>query len=289
MRITRSMNRMLLVAFISLGFVLTSLAADEEKIDGLINIDFPGAGEAKVEVNLAGALFSLAAKAVGKDDPETAELLANLKAIKVRIYDEAALGGKTFDEVMSFYKEQLQKAKWEILAKVKDKESTVGVYSLTEKDVVSGLVVLVRNAKEFIVVNLAGNIDLAKLSEIDEITGFDLNLPDNLDFKKRTKLSPKKEETQRSQRERAIVDFFGGKHDDAIAILEGLEKDGMSDLADYALMAVLQQSKGAKDKSYYYLGKVYEMQDLEDFATAFHGMAVRINPEIDAAEKPGEE
>jgi len=277
-------NSILLTAIISLGFILPSLSTAEPKLEGMIDIDYPGAGEAKVEVNLAGALFTLAAKVMAKDDPEASELLANLKAVKVRIYDEAALGGKSFDDVMNFYKEQLKKTKWEIMAKVRDKESTVGVYSLVKKDTVAGLVVLVGNAKEFIVVNLAGDVDLAKLSEIDEITGIDLNLPNKLEFKKK-ELPPKKKDEQRSQRERAIVDYFGGKHDDAIATLEKLEEEGISDLADYALMAVLYQSKGARDKSYHYLGKIYEMENLEDFATAFHGMAVGINPQLKAEKK----
>jgi tetratricopeptide (TPR) repeat protein len=283
MRTTKSRNWAFLVAFISLGFVLPSLAADEPKLEGLIDIDFPGAGEAKVEVNLAGALFSLAAKIVGKDDPEAAELLANLKSVKVRIYDEVALGGKSFDEVMSFYKQQLEKTKWEIMARVKDKESTVGVYALVKKDTVSGLVVLVGNPKEFIVVNLAGNIDLAKLSEIDDITGIDLNLPDNLDFKKRP--TPEQKKKQEEQKKKATSSFFDGNPDRAIALLEELQEAGIGSDVDYGLIAVLYHSTGSLDKSYYYLGRLYESQHETDISNAFYKKALEINPQSEAAKR----
>ncbi len=170
-------NLVALIACVSLASIST--AEEELKLEGLIDIDYPEAGEAKVEVNLAGPLFSLAAKAVGEEDPETAEFLASLKAVRVRIYDQAALGGKSFDEVLGFYKKQLQKPKWEVLARVKDKESTVGVYSHTkgDGDVISGLVVIVGSPKEYVIVNLAGEIDVAKLAKVSEAAGNVFGLP----------------------------------------------------------------------------------------------------------------
>jgi hypothetical protein len=177
MKIKWHVNLVVLAAFISLASIST--AEEELKLEGLIDIDYPEAGEAKVEVNLAGPLFSLAAKAVGDEDPETAGFLASLKAVRVRIYEQAALGGKSFDEVLEFYKKQMQKPKWEVLARVKDKESTVGVYSLTKekKDIISGLVVIVGNPKEWVIVNLAGEIDVTKLPEINEAASKVLGLP----------------------------------------------------------------------------------------------------------------
>jgi len=319
MKTTWHVNWAILVAFISLGFVMPSLsvAEEESKLEGLIEIDYPHAAEAKVEVNLAGALFSLAAKAVRDEDPDASEFLTNLKAIKVRIYDEAALGGKSFNEVLEFYKGQLPKSKWEVLARVKDEGSTVSVYSLTKGDVVSGLVVLIGNPEEFIIVNLAGKIDVAKLAEIDQITGANLHLSD-LNIEKKKKLTPEKEKKQKEQREKALKSFWGGEPDKAIAPLEELEKEGISDNSDYALMAVLYNSTGAVDKSshylgklrelkdfhteyalmavlnysmgtldksYYYLGRLYESENLKDVSAAFYKKAVEINPQSEAAKR----
>jgi len=171
MKITWHLNWAFLVVFVSLGFILPSFSAAEEepKIEGMIEIDYPFAEEAKVEVNLAGTLFALAAKMVKDDDPETSEFLANLKAIKVRIYDHAALGEREFSEVLKFYEDQLKKGKWDVLARVKEENSRIGVYSLTSGDAVSGLTVLVGEPEQVVIVNLVGRIDIAKLSKLSNL------------------------------------------------------------------------------------------------------------------------
>ena len=192
-------NLVVLIACVSLASIST--AQEELKLEGLIDIDYPEAGEAKVEVNLAGPLFSLAAKAVGDEDPEASEFLASLKALRVRIYDQAALGGKSFDEILEFYKKQMQKPKWEVLARVKDKASTVGVYSLTkgERDIISGLVVIVGNPKECVIVNLAGEIDITKLGKINEAATKMFGLPGIIDVDEIKPSSGQKKE-QKEQR-----------------------------------------------------------------------------------------
>lgn len=312
---------MILIALISLGFMLPALSAAEEesRIEGMIEIDYPFAGEAKVEVNLAGTLFALAAKVVRNGEPETSDFLANLKALKVRIYDKAALGEKGFDEVLKFYEEQLKREKWDVMARVTEESSKVGVYSLTKGDIVSGLIVLTGKPDEVVIVNLAGNIDVTKLSEIDKLTGVDLHLSD-LDIEK--ELPPKEQKKQEEQREKALKSFWDGEPDEAIAFLEGLEKEGINNRADYALMAVLynsagavdkssdylgklrklrglhadyallavlNNSMGAVDKSYYYLGRIYESENLKDVSTAFYKKAVEINPQSEAAERLNED
>lgn len=188
MRTRWHVDWIVLVTFASFGFMLPSLsvAGEESDIRGLIEIDHPQAGEAKVEVNLVRGLFSIAAKIIEKEEPEASELLAKLEAMKVRIYDKAALGGRSSDEVLKFYEDQLKEDKWEVLARVKEKDSKVGVYVLADGDIVSGLVVLVGEPEQLIVVNLAGEIDITKLSQIDKITGVDLGLPE-LDSGKKDK------------------------------------------------------------------------------------------------------
>jgi hypothetical protein len=240
----------------------SSLIAEAEQ--RLIDIDYPHATEAKVEVNLAGALFALAAKAMGDEDPETADLLSDLESVRIRIYDKAALGGRSFDQVLSFYRKQLQKPTWDVLARVKERESTVGVYSASQGDVVAGLVVLVGNPAQVIVASLAGRINIAKLSQVDKITGVNLNLSE-LDLDKRlgfdNRLSPKKKKRQRELRAQVIRELFwgegeGDREDKTLALLEKLEKEGLSDSPDYMLMAALYESRDT-EKTYYYLSKAY--------------------------------
>jgi len=164
-----------LMVLVSVGLALRLLLLPGE---GMIELDCPYAEKTKFSINLGGFPFFLAAKVMGDKDPEVSELLASIKAAKIRIYDRTALGEKKIQEVLSFYKEQLRKPEWEVLVSVKDKESTVGVYSLAKGDIISGLVVLVGGPDELVVINLAGKIDITELSEVGEIAGVDLNLPE---------------------------------------------------------------------------------------------------------------
>jgi hypothetical protein len=177
-----------LAVFISLILTMASLlaAAKELKLEGLIDVDYPNAREAKVHVNITGNLFSLAAKIIGEEDPEVSELLAKLKAVNVRIYSKAALGLKEAAEARKFYESQLKREKWDVLVRVKDKNSKVSIHMLTKGDIVSGVVVLVGNSEELVVVNLAGEIDITKLSKIEEITDVKLDLPE-LNLRKRSR------------------------------------------------------------------------------------------------------
>jgi hypothetical protein len=160
-----------LMVFISLGLALRLLLLPGE---GMIKLDCPYAEKTKFSINLGGFPFFLAAKVIGDKDPEVSELLASIKAAKIRIYDRTALGEKKLQEVLNFYKEQLRKSEWEVLVSVKDKESTIGVYSLTKGNFVSGLVVLVGKPEELVAVNLAGKIDVTRLSQVGKIAGVDL-------------------------------------------------------------------------------------------------------------------
>lgn len=284
MRTMWRMNWTALIAFISLGFTLPSLgmlvAEEESKLEGLIEIDYPYAGEAKVEINLAGTLFALAAKVVRGEEglPEASEFLANLKAVKVRIYDQAALGDKEFGEVLKFYEEQLKKEKWDMLARVKEEDSRVGVYLLTSGDIVSGLTVLVGEPEEVVIVNLAGKIDTAKLSQIHKITGVDfLELSEPLRFVKKSpeglqqlklkkvlrmlgpmQLPPEKEKKQKELRAQAIKElFWEDKPERALPLLKELEEEGLTDRADYVLMGMIYYLNGAEEKTRHYVNKAY--------------------------------
>ena len=284
MRTIQSINWTVLVFLISTGFMIPSLTASaaKPKIEGMIEIDHPDIGEAKVEVNLAGALFNLAANAVAKDDPEAAEFLASLKSVKVRIYNKSSFGDRSPDEVLEFYKEQLKGENWEVLARVKEQNSNVSVYSLINEEMVSGLVVLIRNINEAIIVNLVGEIDLTKLSEISKLTGGVLDIPEELEIKT---LSPKERKRGKEQKGKALKSMFDGDPNRAIEILAELEAEGISSRVDHALMAMLYHSTDVPDKAYYHLGMLYELSGYSEISTVLYKKAVEINPQSVAAEK----
>jgi hypothetical protein len=181
-----------------------ALAKEEMTEEGIVEIDYPDATEAKVEINITGNLFTLAAKAVkDEEDPSLSNFLADLKALYVRVYEPENLTGKPPREIVRFYEQKLLKEKWEVLARIKENGNMTGVYTLTKDDVIKGLFVVISNEQEdTVVVNLAGKIDLSKLSELEDIAGMDLNLPDlGKQVKKNShrKSKPKLKDTEEKQ------------------------------------------------------------------------------------------
>ncbi|MBD3183984.1 DUF4252 domain-containing protein, partial [Candidatus Poribacteria bacterium] len=252
--------------------VLASQLNADEDMPGFIDIDLPDVGEPKVEVNLTGALFSLAANMLGNEEPETSEFLANLKAVRVRIYDRVSLGDKTLEQASEYYTKQLKKAKWEIMAKIREKDANIGIYSLMKDDTMTGIVVLVGKPQQFTVVNLVGEIDITKLAQLREITGIELDIPE-IDMKKRKDI-PERKERQRSQKQdEAIQSFLNDDSSRAIALLEELDEAGMSNEMDYALMAFIYNTRGEIDKSYKSLAKLYEFRDFHDISSELYEKA----------------
>jgi len=193
MRIIRHTNLAFLMVFLSFGLALPSFAALSKETEGLIDIEYPYAKEAKVEVNLEGEMFSTLAKSMAQNNSEASDFLANLVAVKVRIYETSALGGKSLEDVMSYYQSQLPKTKWNLIVKVKEKNSNVGVYSFPKGEYIVGLVVLVGEPKEFIAVNVAGKIDPAKLTKIPQIYSQMQGLPKMQELAKMTSKDTGKE------------------------------------------------------------------------------------------------
>ncbi len=178
MRKERTSRIIIFILFLLL-IPLLSLAQEKEKIEGLIEIDYPELGSPKVEINLSGSLLSIGIEAVPKDKPELKKFLADLKAIKVRIYDKERLAGKNIDEITKFYDDILAKNKWESIARINDNNTKVNVSLLKKKDkedAVSGIFVFVEEHNEIIIVNLAGNIDIVKLPELAKMGGFDFDM-----------------------------------------------------------------------------------------------------------------
>ena len=195
------------MAFISLIIILPSLsvAVDEPKIEGMIEVDYPNAGLAKVEVNLTGDMISAATSSM-KDKPEVSEavkFLAKIKSIKVRVYDRLSMKDKTYNDFAKFYEDQLEPGKlWNTVVRVNDENTKVGVYLLKSKrndgsseEYIPGLTVIVGSPEQVVAVNIAGDIDIAKLAELSKKMGNkDIqNLAESLgkDFSPKEKEKPK--------------------------------------------------------------------------------------------------
>ena len=145
---------------------------DIKNAKGFIGFDFPNAPEAKIEVNLSGKLIALVAKAA-KQEPKVAKLIKMLTGVYVRGYDSDAA---SFDAMLRHYEDKLKKEKWEVIAKVKEKDETVQVCMLINQDTIRGIFVMAAEPTQTILVNIVGQIDPERIGELLESLG-GLGLP----------------------------------------------------------------------------------------------------------------
>ena len=132
-----------------------------------------------VEVKLDGFMLRLASKFVKHEDPATAELLANLKSVRVNVVSlDAGNRDATTDRVASIRK-QLEGKGWEQIVTVRGKrEENVAVYVKHRGDeAIEGIVVTVIDGRknEAVFVNIVGDVKpdqlagLAKHLHIDQL------------------------------------------------------------------------------------------------------------------------
>lgn len=144
-----------------------------------------------VEVNIEGKLLDLAKRVLAKNKDEDAkkvgQAISGLKAIYVRVYtfaNENEYNVADVEEIRS----QLNAPGWEKLANVRSKKNNqkVDVYTMFSGDVMSGVAVVVSEAKSIAVVNVIGPIDIDLLAEL----GGKMNIP-RMDIEKDSDNKPK--------------------------------------------------------------------------------------------------
>lgn len=124
-----------------------------------------------VEVNVEGKLLNLAKRVLLKMDDQDAkkvgQAIAGLQGIYVRAYNfenENEYNMTDVDEIRS----QLSAPGWEKLANVRSKKNNqkVDVFTMFSGDQISGVAVIVSEAKSVAVVNVIGPIDIDLLVEL---------------------------------------------------------------------------------------------------------------------------
>ncbi|MGK2859110.1 MAG: DUF4252 domain-containing protein [Thermoanaerobaculia bacterium] len=158
-----------------LAFFLACLAlplrAQESKID-LSFLDFSAIAAETVDVTLDGQMLRLALKFLAEDpdDKEVAQLVGGLSGIYVRSF--------TFDGKGSYSKSDVDRVRsqlgagWSRIITSKSREGEdIEVWVRSKNDRVAGLVILSAEPNELTVVNLVGEIDLDKLSRLENQFG----------------------------------------------------------------------------------------------------------------------
>lgn len=135
----------------------------------------PSKGGEFIEVNLRDNLLGMAARLATKDQPEVAELLNGIHAVRVHVIglDESNRTANT-DHVHSLRK-SLDAAGWERVVSVSEAEQEVAVHLKTQgKESVQGLVVTVLEHKhQAVIVHVNGDIRPEKLATLGEKFGIE--------------------------------------------------------------------------------------------------------------------
>jgi Domain of unknown function (DUF4252) len=174
-------------------FLLMAISVNAQ--NARLNFDRLNGLEAKatdvVEVTIDGKMLALAKRVMtkvnDKDAKKIGEAIKGLEGIYVRVYNfdqENQYSLTDIDEIRS----QLNQPGWERLANVRSKKNAqkVDVFTMFTGDVMSGLAVVVSEAKSIAVINVIGPIDIYTLVELSG----SMNIP-KLDLGREKEEKPK--------------------------------------------------------------------------------------------------
>jgi len=180
------MKKLFLSAVIFLSSLLfitgTAFASDITKERGYVdftNLDSVY-GEPKVMVNLNKTMLGFISK-INMSDPDAAELISKLKAVRVQIYNMTDDDKPALDLIAKVSKD-IQTKNWLPIVSVNEDDEKVRVFTKITDDIMDGLVVMVINNKkekeerEAVFINIVGEIDPAQINKVTESLNIDVDL-----------------------------------------------------------------------------------------------------------------
>ena len=129
-----------------------------------------GAGGEFVEVHVRSNLIAMVSRLAEKAEPEIAQLLRGLHAIRVNVIGLTEENRAEMEQRIQAIRADLETRQWERIVTAQQPNEDVGVYLKTRGDeAVEGLVVTVlEGRKEAVLVNVVGDIRPEKLAVLGE-------------------------------------------------------------------------------------------------------------------------
>jgi hypothetical protein len=165
-----SLRSILAAAFAALALAGAARAADTEP--GFVDIGklMPSAQGKFVEVNLSQGMLKFVARMAAREEPETADLLANLKHIRINVVGlDAANRAGTIEKIENI-RRSLEAQGWVQMVTVREKENGDNVDIHVKQhgdDSIDGLVVTVIDHNgQAVFVNIVGNINAEQLAKV---------------------------------------------------------------------------------------------------------------------------
>ncbi len=173
----------LMIAALAAILALPAMAQEDSLKDLPGYIDFGELssvyGEPKVQINLGGSILNFVGAMSAGGDPETAELLNNLKGVRVHIYSTKGDASAALDKVSSV-KSMLKSSNWESIVQVNDDDEQVHIFVQMDGDKMNGLTLMAVDDEEAVFVNIIGKLDPAQLSEV--MDNFDIDIEDHMEI-----------------------------------------------------------------------------------------------------------
>lgn len=158
------------------SFALVSPAAESPA--GLVDFGKftpPASGGQFVEVNIKGNLLAMAAKLVGREEPDVAELIRGVQGVRVNVVGLDDGNREEVKERLGRVRGELEARGWERVVTAKSGTEDVAVYLKTRgEEAVEGIAVTVlEGEREAVFVNIVGDIRPDKLAELGERLGIE--------------------------------------------------------------------------------------------------------------------
>jgi hypothetical protein len=161
-------NRRLILLFALAPVLVCAQSVKLESLDKLAD----KAAEV-VTVDLSGSLLRMASRLLSSDDPDQAQikkLVASLKGVYVRNFEFDKAGEYQASDLEPI-RSQLKDPKWKKIVEVRGRDNAEVLLRQESEDVISGLAVIVAEAKELTVVYIDGPIDMDGLSKLAALSG----------------------------------------------------------------------------------------------------------------------
>jgi hypothetical protein len=162
----------LTAAILSLALSVASYAAETEP--GFVDVgQLMASAKGKfVEVNLSTGMLKFAAKLAARQEPEAAELIGNLKRIRVNVVSLDDSNRKDAVAQINSIRQKLETQGWTQMVSVREQDGGDNVDVHVKQhgdDVIEGLVVTVIDHKgEAVVVNIVGSINADQIAKVAE-------------------------------------------------------------------------------------------------------------------------
>jgi hypothetical protein len=159
------------------------LAQEDELKDLAGFIDFGDLsatyGEPKISINIGGTLLQFVGLMSEEGNPETSEMMSQLKGVRVFGYpiaEDPSVAKEKFDEVKS----TLKSKGWEPVVQVNEEDEQVLIYMKMNGSTMEGMTVMTVDNEEVMFINIIGKLDPKQLGKV--MDGFDVDLDSSLNL-----------------------------------------------------------------------------------------------------------